>query len=131
MVKTAELDALTESVRRLNLRLNEVTSVAGIQYYERLTRPGHLFYDLDDYLRRIRATVTLAEYNAFTQQLARTVIYDDHTETFYSEVGNRLDGRFITIDSFSGLNVFIPWSETVSFIPDYRQTEWYKAVYAE
>ncbi len=129
VVKTSELDALAESVRLLGLRLNEVSSTSGIQYYERLVRPGHLFYDLDDYLGKIRATTMPAEFNAYRQQLARTVIFAGHTATFFSAVGNRSNGKFIPVDSFSGLAVFIPWSQTAAFIPDYRQTEWYKYVY--
>jgi hypothetical protein len=69
-----------------------------------------------------------AEYNAFKAQLEKTVIFKDHTDRFYSDFGF---GGYYSITHYSGLNVFIPWSTTSPFIPDYQQTEWYKAVYAE
>jgi hypothetical protein len=127
VVKSSEMDALAEAVRRLNLRVDEVTSTTGIQYYEGYTRPGHAFYDLDDYLSRIRAGS--AEYGAFTVQLARTVLFSDHTDTFYTDATFNRGEIYIT--RFSGLNVFIPWSGMSVLIPDYRQTEWYRDVYAE
>ncbi len=129
VVKTSELDALAETIRRLNLNFNELTSVDGIQYYERYSRPGHVFFDLDDYLSRIRATTMPTEYNSYKAQLDRTVIFADHTEYFYS--APIINSGRVKINYFSGLNVFIPWNNTSPLFQDYRQTEWYKAVYAE
>ncbi len=103
-------------------------STNGIQYYERYTSPGHVFYDLDDYIGRIRATTTPTEYNAFKTQLERTVVFKDHTEYFYSDA--RFNNGTVKVDHFSGLAVFIPWSQTKALIPNYQQTEWYKYVYA-
>jgi hypothetical protein len=132
VVKSSEMEALAGTIRNLNLRENEVTSTAGLQYYEGLTRPGHLFYDLDHYLNTIRGNATPTEYNAYKAQLGRTVIYKDHTAELFSGFP-RYNGSFHPVDKnhFSGLAVFIPWSETASFIPDYRETEWYRYVYAE
>ncbi len=127
VVKTSELDALAESVKRLNLRLNEVTGVGGIQYYERFTTPGHVFFDLDDYISRIRASVTPTEYNEFKAQLDRTVVFKDHTEYFFSAA--QLNNGTVKVEHYSGLNVFIPWSQTARLVNWYQQTEWYKYVY--
>ena len=129
VVKASEMDALAESVRRLNLGLNELTSVDGIQYYERYTSPGHVFFDLDDYLIRIRKDRMPVEYNAFLAQLERAVVFKDYTEYFYSD--SRFDEGTVRVDHYSGLNVFIPWNETAPLFSDYRQTAWYRAVYAE
>ena len=130
VVKASEMDALAESVRRLNLRLNEVTSTTGIQYYEGLSRPGHLFYDCDDYLSRVRGDAMPTEYQAFKSQLERTVIFKDHTDSFYSDFPHGFGGT-VPVTHFSGLAVFIPWSQTSAFLPYYRETPWYRAVYAE
>ncbi len=130
VVKAAEMDALAESVRRLNLTLTEqVDSTDGIQYYERYSRPGHVFYDLDDYIRRIRATTAPTDYNNFKAQLERTVVFKDHTDYFYSDA--QLNEGTVRVDHYSGLAVFIPWSKTAALIPEYRQTPWYAAVYAQ
>jgi hypothetical protein len=129
VVKSSELGALAETIRRLNLNFNELTSVDGIQYYERYSRPGHVFFDLDDYLHRIRATTMPTEYNSYKAQLDRTVIFADHTEYFYS--APQINSGRVKINYFSGLNVFIPWSQTLPLIPAYQQTEWYKAVYSQ
>ena len=127
VVKAAEMDALAESVRRLNLTHNEVTSTNGIQYYERYTDPGHVFYDLDDYIGHIRATATPTDYNDFKARLDRAVIFKDHTGYFFSNA--QLNAGTVRVDHFSGLAVFIPWSQTAPLLPEYQQTEWYKYVY--
>jgi hypothetical protein len=130
VVKSSELEGLAGAIRNFNLKLNELTSVEGIQYYEGFATPAHVFYDLDDYLNTIRGSVMPAEYNAFRAQLDRTVIFRDHTETFYSAFPTTF-GTTIPVTHYSGLNVFIPWSGTSAFISDYRQTEWYRDVYGE
>ncbi len=126
VVKTSELSPLAETIRRLNLNLNELTSVDGIQYYEGMVRPGHVFFDIDDYLSTIRKEIVPTEYNAFKTQLEKTVIWNGHTNRFYSDFGLK-QSHYIT--DFSGLAVFIPWSGTASLQDMYRQTDWYKAVY--
>lgn len=125
VVKTSELDALAAAIARLDLTVNELASVEGIQYYEGYTRPGHVFYDLDDYLGRVR---TGTDFDAFRAQLERAVVFAGHTDTFYSDFGARTQHP---ITHFSGLAVFIPWSATTSLVPSYQQTEWYKAVYRQ
>jgi hypothetical protein len=126
-VRMDQLDLLALTVQAFNLRPEEVDSVDGIQYYERFTRPAHLFHDLDDYLIRIRKETTPTEYNAFVAQLNRTVVYKGHTPTFYSRFsgGGRED-----IIHFSGLATFIPWSGTVPMFDSYYGTAWFGDVYA-
>jgi hypothetical protein len=135
VVKSAEMANLAEAIRQLRLVENEMTSaneVAGLQHYDGLTQPGHLFYDLDHYISTIRGSVTPTEYNAYKTQLGRTVIFKDHTDRFFSG-WPRPYGSLHPIDEnhFSGLAVFIPWSETSSFVSAYQQTDWYKYVYAQ
>jgi len=130
VVKTAQMDALAETVRALNLKINELASVEGIQYYERISRPAHLFYDLDDYLRVTREATMPTEYKAFKEQLKLTVTCSEHTDSFYSQYRDgTVGGAFVPITSYSGLAVFIPWSRTASMLDMYRQTAWYKYVY--
>jgi hypothetical protein len=129
VVKMAGMDALAGAVRGLNLRIAELMpSVEGIQYYEGIINPGHVFFDLEDYLGRIRKDTYVAGYNAFVAQLGKTVLYSGHTDRFYSNYGWK---QSIPVTHCCGLNVFIPYSKTTSLIADYTQTEWYKAVYAE
>jgi hypothetical protein len=134
VVKASEMDALAETVRKLNLRTGELVSakdVEGIQFYEGFSTPAHVFYDLDDYLSRLRGTTTPADYNAFKAQLGRTVIYAGHTPEFYSAFPKGSHGSYIPVEHYSGLAVFIPWSGTIPLIDMYWQTDWYKYVYAD
>ena len=129
VVKMAEMEDLAEAVEGLNLRSGELDPEAQkIQYLERLSNPGHVFYDLDDYLGAVKKETMPAEYNAFRAQLDRTVVYAGHTGKFYSDFGG---GGYVSVEHFSGLAVFIPWSRTASLFEMYRQTEWYKDVYSE
>lgn len=133
VVKTSEMDALAESVKRLNLMNGESDPYEyGIQYLERFYTPGHLFYDLGHYLETIRKNSVPTEYNAFRVQLDRAVVYAGHTERFFSAFGGD-GGGYVTVnpDHFSGLAVFIPWSRTASLWEDYRQTAWYGYVYGD
>ncbi len=68
------------------------------------------------------------EYNAFQTQLGRTVVYAGHTGKIYSAFGG---GGYVSINHFSGLAVFIPWSRTASMFDMYSGTEWYRTVYTE
>jgi hypothetical protein len=130
VVKMSEMDALAETVRRLGLTLsNQLSSVEGIQCYERYTRPGNVFFDLDDFLIHNSKESRPNEYNDFLAQLGRTVIYAGHTDSFYSAA--YANSGFVTVNHFSGLNVFIPWSRTTPLIPEYQKTNWYKTVYTQ
>jgi hypothetical protein len=131
VVKMAEMDALAETIRRLGLRTGELASVEGIQFYEGFSAPAHIFYDLDDYLGRMREELLPAEYNAFKAQLERSVVYAGHTPVFYSVYPKVSGGSYIPVEHYSGLAVFIPWSGTAPLTDMYRQTDWYKYVYAD
>ncbi len=128
LVDTSQLDALAAAIGLLNLNVNELTSVEGLQYYEGLSRPAHLFYDIDDYLSRIRGTTMPTEYNGFVAALDRAVVWAGHTDEFYSGYPAPL-GQMIPVNHFSGVAVFIPWSATAVYVPAYQETEWYRTVY--
>jgi hypothetical protein len=128
VVKTAEMDALAETVRRLNLGFGELNpETQNIQSFERISTPSHVFYDLDHYLSTIRGGTMPAEYNAFRAQLDRTVVYCNSTKRFFSIFDH---GGYVDVKHFSGLAVFIPWSGTNPLMDMYRQTAWYEYVYA-
>jgi hypothetical protein len=134
VIKTDELEKLASTVRAIDRSglWTDVVDPSGIQYYEGLST--HVFFDLDDYLRRglapggDEANLSSGEYLSFTAQLAKTVVFSDHTERFYSDFGQRVSHP---INHFSGLSVFIPWSGTSTKFPAYRNTAWYKDVYGE
>ncbi len=128
VVKMDEMEALAEAIRQLELRPDMLASVEGIQYYEGYMVPGHVFFDLDDYLTQVIKGSDPEGYAAFKEQFDRTVVFADHTDSFYSNL--RYFKGYIDVDHYSGINVFIPWRGTASLLPYYEQTEWYKAVYA-
>lgn len=129
VVKTDELEKLAASVRaivRSSAWAAVNPSTTPVQYYEGMSK--HIFFDLDDYLRN-GISQTSDQYRAFTAQLGRTVIFKDHTETFYT--GAFINTGRIKINHYSGLNAFIPWDGWALLEPLYRETAWYKSVYAE
>ncbi len=127
VVKTSELDALAATVRNLSLPHIYTGSVSSIQFYEGFVTPGHIFFDLDDYLQLASQNSSLLA--AFRAQLDRTVTFAGHTPTFYTDFPEH-HGRQYPVTHFSGLSVFIPHSGApLSLMPYYEATAWYKAVY--
>lgn len=123
LVRTSGLEMLDGAVRaiysdtRFNPALDPVA--AELQYYEGLRAPGHIFWDLDDYLQ---AASTSGELLAeFRVQLARTVVWAGHTDAYYSDY----DGGAHAVTHFSGLSTFIDYPAAALLMPAYRDTEWY------
>ncbi len=136
VVKADELEALAATVRniaRSGLWTDVDPTVTPIQFYEGLRT--HVFFDFNDYIRH-GISPDSDQYKAFAVQLLKTVVFADHTDEFFTAMSAgpvpATDGPLpIDSDSYSGLNVFIPYPGTLSLMPNYRQTEWYKDVYAE
>lgn len=129
VVDMSTMEAFATTVKSLNMKFNELNPDAeNIQYYEGISA-GHVFWDMDDYLIHARAETNPAGYNAFKAQLEQTVVFAGHTSEYYTNAFTSQGPK--PINHFSGLNVFIPWSRTSSLFEEYRQTEWYKYVYAE
>ncbi len=127
LIKMSEMEDLARSVRLLNtggLMDGNELNFSRIQHYEGLNT--HLFYDVEDYLSQ--AAVNKALYEEFYAQLKRTVVFKDHTTSFFSAYPGG-SGSVIRInsDGYSGLSAFIPWSGTSRLESAYHNTEWYRA----
>lgn len=125
IIRTSELQGLAQAVRDIRLDgCNDVDPYASnIQYYE--GRTNHVFWDLDHYMRHWAQNPVL--YGAFLDQLEKTVVFSDHTDYFVSAWGSGL----FKIDHYSGISAFIPTARTEKLMPDYRNTGWYRAVFAD
>ncbi len=104
LVRLSEMDSLAACVRAIfEADPIPVSSIdlEGIQHYE-LMNP-HLFYDLDGYLATVSRYPLF--YNAFKNQLNRTVLYKDCTDQIYSAYSS---SHWFVVDSYSGLSSYIP-----------------------
>lgn len=104
-----------------NLPINDM------QHLEHLTGTYHALYDLDDYISRL---ATPEQYVKFSQCLDEVVRYKQHTPSATYVYGG-LTGTQVAIRHFSGHSIYVPQKALSSLNEWYKNTEWYKAVYAE
>lgn len=128
LVKLSEMDSLAACARAIfeadPIPVSNI-GLEAVQYYE-LMNP-HLFYDLDNYLAAISRYPLF--YNAFKDQLNRTVLYKDCTDQIYSAYN--LSGWF-DVSSYSGLSAYIPrydlpYNQIINLNQAYFQTAWAQA----
>lgn len=104
-----------------NLPINDM------QHLEHLTGTYHALYDLDDYIARL---ATPEQYAKFSQCLDEVVLYKQHTPSATYVYGG-LTGTQVAIRHFSGHSIYVPQKALSSLNEWYKNTDWYKAVYAE
>lgn len=127
VINCAELEALAATVKATNLATQDVDPDT-LQVYDgisNLRNPTHIFFDLEDYI--IKSCTDASAVAAFSEQLARTVTGQHHTETFYSAYNNLAN----PIDYYSGITTSAP----IMIVPGsvyrakWKETEWYKATH--
>jgi hypothetical protein len=138
VIRTSELDALALAVKELRaggFRYDLNPETEQLQCYEAF-RYGSVFYDLNHYMES--GVLNRSLLTAFRNQLDRTVVFADHTETFFSNYPIQGIGTDIPVTHYSGLSTFIMpnsvWNGSTNvntLTSSYRQTEWYKYVYGE
>ena len=114
VVKTAELDALMESVRQLvkNKKSGaEALDKTSIQKYDRLSKT--IFFDLENFVERLCPDDDLS---VFRNRLSKAVIYKGHTPRFLNEYD---------IVRSCGLSCYIP-STNATLDEAYAELEWAK-----
>ena len=115
-----EVEALAATVRQINMRQAE----SGSDLDDVQPMDGYhptLFYDLGDYINHVCDDPTLLE--AFNSQLARTVPYKAHTDTYYSAA----DGSRHPIETYSGITTSEPSATGTSY--GLEQTQWFQATH--
>lgn len=121
LVNTSELDKLAASARTLLSAFpNAVVETSDIQPYEAMR--DHFYHDLEDYYAHIASGTVLDD---FREQLARTVIYADHTDNFYSAYGS---DHWVKVNAFSGLSTYITRTSSPVLETGYFDTSWARAV---
>ena len=116
LIETAALEALARSVREVVKDNPEVATLplSSVQHYDLYSRP--FMYDLDDFIGQL---ATPAQYQAFRQALDNAVLYQAHTDTFFS----------LPLERCCGLSVYIPSEQYADCLPYYQDTPWYRACY--
>ena len=64
-------------------------------------------------------SATPAQYQTFRQALDNTVLYQAHTDAFFS----------LPLEHCCGLSVYIPSQQYADYLPYYQDTPWYRACY--
>ncbi len=125
LVRTSEMDALASATREVfALNPSPEIDISNVQYLELLS--NHVFYDLEDYLSQFASGTS--QFEAFQQQLAKTVIYTDHTDGIYSAFGWYNGGHAFPCTRFCGLSTYIPRAEFPVYNAAYLQTAWAQTV---
>ena len=124
VINTSELEALATTVKDLMAAHPDYSSLdlSAIQAFE--LRKNHLYYDLDDYLAQLSGEDLY--YQAFQEQLSKTVTYVDYTPTIYSAYGEPA-GDFFALTHCCGLSSFIPQADP-QYAEEYWNTNWAKAI---
>lgn len=128
LIDCSQIDALAQAMKRVNeagtqeFDLNELQAYEGISSYY---NPTHIFYDLEDYVRRSCADPDAVK--AFSEQLDKTVSSRYHTERFYSAY----NGLANAINYYSGITTSAPMEldPKSAYIEEWRQTAWYRATH--
>lgn len=122
LVQTSELEALAATVRNL-VALNPSFSVdpASVQHFENMGE--HVYHDLAGFCSKIAPGT--AACRAFENQLERTVLFADHTPSFYSAYG--YGSHWIEIESCCGVSAYIPFPGK-SLNADYARTAWARVI---
>lgn len=116
LIETAALEALARSVREVVKDNPEVATLplSSVQHYDLYSSP--FMYDLDDFIGQL---ATPAQYQTFRQALDNAVLYQAHTDTFFS----------LPLERCCGLSVYIPSEQYADCLPYYQDTPWYRACY--
>jgi hypothetical protein len=122
VTKCSQLDTLAALTKKLIVahatELNAFKA-SSVQYLESYS--PHLFYDFGHF---IESFTSQTERSAFEDQLNKTILYKACTPNILSVNGG---SYYIPITHFSGLNTYIPCSNTMTNNAFYHDMEWYKA----
>lgn len=77
------------------------------------------FFDLDEYIQSIASP---ADYDLFTEELAKTVVWKAASDTFMQGYNG------FSIRRYCGLTTYIPQSAFPSLNAAYRRTAWYRSL---
>jgi hypothetical protein len=115
VVKTSELLALTETVRKImnSTEYFQYVNNSGIQQLS--TYSNGLLFDFNDFIKQISTNTNF--YNEFNMAISKAVIYKAST-------GKILDN--LQINAFSGMSVFIPDTSNIIYHDFYKNFEWYQ-----
>lgn len=99
-------------------------SLRGLQHFDRPGSYGDFpayprFFDLDEYIQSIASP---ADYDLFTEELAKTVVWKAASETFMMGYNG------FPIRRYCGLTTYIPQSAFPSLNAAYRRTAWHRSL---
>jgi hypothetical protein len=121
-VKCSEMDSLallTSALIKAHASDLDSFNASSVQYME--GNSPHLFYDFGDW---VKAFTIESERASFETELNKAVVYKASTPIIYSAVNG---SQYIKMNSFCGLNCYIPQSTTAEYNTAYHLCDWYAA----
>ena len=124
LIDCSKLDALAAVMKQvLALGGSKQPALADIQGYEGFA--PHLYFDFEQYVEQLIGT-SGATYDAFNAALKATVVYEDHTEKFYSAFGP--NKGVISLSRSCGLNCHVNDPTRPGTHEAFLKTDWAKAI---
>jgi hypothetical protein len=116
VVKTAALDGLAASFRRLMSDTARLQPVSGGEVQQLSARRDVPLFDLGSFVAMLSANADGSE--EVSRNIGNAVAFKEATERF---------GDSFTISNFSGMSIFIPDSLTTSYHDFYKEHAWFRA----
>lgn len=117
LIDCSKLDKLASVCKEIHSSALPLTSVAGLQYYNRFQ--PRFFYDFGQYTNLIAANESLKE--KFNEALGDAVIYKACTPAIFGSL-------FIDSENYSGLSTYIMGQGSIANEEYYLTLDWYKDV---
>lgn len=123
VISTANLENFTYIIKELNRNLSPDADLRKVQFMDGIQ--PHIFFDMKDYYRNYCTDAKL--YETFDAVLGAIVMYERHTDEFFTAYADYSPYHFPTIYS-CGLNISQPTTnDNVAAL--LRQTEWWQATH--
>ena len=85
LIDCKELQPLADNVAAILAKAPAAPDTSNVQAYEGF--PSHLYFDLEQYVETLTTDQTALD--GFRKALGKAVVYTNHTETFYTDYGQR------------------------------------------
>lgn len=125
LVDCSKIDALASAFRQIVMHCDtsKTLNIDSIQPYDSYNR--HVYYDLGQFAFLIATSED--DYEMFTRQLGKTVVFKVSTPTIFTQSNGR--DSLLKILTSSGLSTYIPFSGNLYYDLEYSKTAWYKTCY--
>lgn len=124
LIDCKELQPLADNVAAILAKAPAAPDTSNVQAYEGF--PSHLYFDLEQYVETLTTDQTALD--EFRKALGKAVVYTNHTETFYTDYGQRGE---VALPRSCGVTCHIERSDFPETHAAFLETSWAKAVGAK